>query len=248
MSDGDLEYLEERPSPDGGGRLGRSVLWHDPQNRRFAAVGSVVRGDASIRPKSWWARHLFDQNPFPRCTAEAAVGALFTSPNRLILPRENLTRYDAPDERQALYLAAQKVDPWPGEAYDGSSTDAPLKVLRDLGYIGEWRWCFGLDDVLLTLSNHGPVIWGTWWKTGQDQPRGIDGLVTYSGSNRGGHAYLNYGWGLDDRYEGGGYLDYLQTWGLWGPRRGRFRMSLADGRRALEDQGEAVTIVLPEGV
>lgn len=244
MSDGLLDYIEEHPSDQGGGRLGRNVVWHDPQNREFPARGVLFAAEAEIIRQSWWLRHRFDQNGYSQCTAEAAAGLLFTSPFRIELDRLNLGRYDELMERHALYRAAQKVDPWEGEDYEGSSTDAPFKVLREQGHIREWRWCFGLDDVLQALSHHGPVAVGTWWYEGMDVPQGPDGEVFATGERRGGHAWELYAVAPSDDYEGGGYVDAMQSWGYWGPRGGRFRVSWATLEQLLEEEGEAVTVVL----
>lgn len=240
MADGDLQYIEDKT----GGRLGRNILWHDPQNRNWMARGTVFAEGAEILRKSWWCRHLFDQQG-PSCTMQSAAGVLHTSPFRISLNRENLTAYDTEEERHAGYLRAQRYDPWEGENYDGSSTDAPFKMLREEGRIREWRWCFGWDDVLRTLSHHGPVSIGTLFFSGMDEPLGPDGLIEATGDLWGGHAYELYAVLPDDRYEGGGAVDWMQSWGLRGPRRGRYRMSWATGRRLVEEmQGEAVTVVL----
>jgi hypothetical protein len=241
MSDGTLEYLEERPGE--GGRLGRNIVWHDPRNRAWAARGSVFAEDAEIVDKTWWLRHTFDQGSESSCTMQAAAGVLHTSPLRLILARSNLLAYDSAEERYEGYRRAQNYDPWEG-TYEGSSTDAPFKMLVVEGRIKEWRWCFGLRDVLLTLGYHGAVAVGTLWKAGMDQPRAGDALVQDTGAIRGGHAYELYATKQDARYEGGGYVDANQSWGpAWGPRRGRFRLSWASLDRLLQEDGEAVTVV-----
>lgn len=235
MSDGLLTYIEEKPS-DVGGRLGRNVVWHDPKNRAYP-VRSLL-GDAPLVSRSWWARHVFDQGNESSCTAQAASGVVFTSPFRMELERSNLQSYDEAAERYELYRAAQKVDPWPGESYEGSSTDAPFRVLRDGGQISEWRWAFGLDDVLRTLSHHGPVAIGTNWYAGMDRPDS-KGFVKAEGSIRGGHAYELYGINVAGRF-----VRARNSWGpSWGVK-GLFLLSFDTLDRLLREDGEAVTVVL----
>jgi hypothetical protein len=55
---------------------------------------------------------------------------------------------------------------------------------------------------------------------------------------------LLYAVKVDPDYDGGGYVDGINSWGAWGPRRGRFRMSWATLDRRLKDAGDAVTVVL----
>ncbi len=239
VADGDLFFIEDKTN----GRLGRSIVSHDPRNRAFPARGVLFAEDAPIIRKSWWCRHLFDQQG-PSCTMQSAAGVLHTSPFRIQLDRSNLAAYDTEEERHAGYLRAQNYDPWEGSNYDGSSTDAPFKMLREDGRIREWRWCFGLNDVLRTLSHHGPVSIGTLFYSGMDEPLDPDGLVEATGDIWGGHAYELFACIPDESYAGGGAVDWMQSWGARGPRKGRYRMSWATLERLLAEQGEAVTVVL----
>ena len=69
--------------------------------------------------------------------------------------------YDTGDERHALYKAAQAIDPWPGDDYDGTSTDAPFRILRDRGSITKWQWLFGERELREWLTWYGPAVVGT---------------------------------------------------------------------------------------
>jgi hypothetical protein len=64
---------------------------------------------------------------------------------------------------RVLYLRAQEADEWPGAepTYSGTSVTAGAKVLKAAGRCVEYRWCDGLDDVLLTVSRLGPVVPGS---------------------------------------------------------------------------------------
>jgi hypothetical protein len=246
MADGDLRRIEQRPSAVAG-ELGRH-LWHDPRNRSFPARGVVFAAEDPVVPRVHWRRVVFDQGGSSACTMFSAAGCLHTSPNRLRLAKAGLLAYDSYDELVMGYLRAQAEDPWDGGEpdYYGSSTDAPFKILRAEGRIAEWRWCFGLEDVLCTLAYHGPVSIGTDWYSGMDEPRGRDAVVEPVGNIRGGHAYEVYAVMPHAKWPGGGYVDCFQSWGDWGPRHGRFRMSWEALGHLLDSQGEACTIVLPE--
>lgn len=234
MSDGDLRYIEDTT----GGRLGRNVVWHDPQNRAYPTRGVLFAEDAPITTKSWWTRDVWDQNGHSSCTSESATGVIFTSPFRMVLDRANLDAYNDPSERYALYRYAQRFDPWQGEAYEGSSTDAPFKVLRERDQIREWRWNFGLDDTLRTLSKHGAVSIGTVWKEAMFKPDS-NGYIRPEGDVAGGHAYRLLGVNAEHRYVIG-----VNSWGRsWGIG-GRFRMTWDTLEQLLGEDGEAVTVVL----
>lgn len=235
MADGDRQFLETPdvlPHP-----LGRH-LHHDPQNREYPIRALLPRA-TTPRTQPWWARHNWDQGNEGSCTAQAASGVVATSPFRMTQPmRDALPAYDAFQERSELYREAQKHDPWPGESYEGSSTDAPFKVLRNRGQIREWRWVFGIQDLRDTLNAHGPVAIGSWWYADMFHPDD-KGYVSVSGAKVGGHAYEIYWWDADDDRYGA-----LNSWGRsWG-RNGRFWITSDQMETLLLDQGEAVTVVM----
>lgn len=236
MSDGDIERL---PVPDGPYPLGRHV-WHDPRNRGYPIRAKLPpKGDITPRNRPWWRRGVYNQGGEGSCTAQAAAGVVETSPFRLSAPQRGaLPAYDDYDERSDLYREAQRHDPWPGEDYSGSSTDAPFKVLRMRGHIAEWRWCFGMDDIDDTLDAHGPVAVGVRWHEGDFQ---VDsqGFIRGLGAVVGGHAFdVIYRDWSDDRYR------CVNSWDRqWGDN-GRFWITRNELGDRIDDRGEAVTVVL----
>lgn len=110
----------------------------------------------------------------------------------------------------ALYREAQQVDEWADTPpAEGSSVIAAAKVATSLGYLSSYWWAFTLDDIKLSLSNVGPGVVGSWWKSGMWQPD-ARGFVSPAGANEGGHAYCL-----------GGIIVELnaaviyQSWGRW---------------------------------
>lgn len=213
--------------------LGR-LLHHDPQNKQHRAL--VMPPPRSALPNvSWYTRDVYDQGQTSSCTAQAAVGLLRTNPFR-----RNLTEWstlDTQDERQSLYREAQKNDPWDGENYEGTSTDAPFKVLRERGAITGWRWLFGEEEMREFVTWYGPVSVGTTWTSGMFEPNPLTGYITPTGMSAGGHAYriINYN-AKREAYR------LVNSWGRGWGQYGRAWIKRQDMAALLEDQGEVVTI------
>jgi hypothetical protein len=113
-----------------------------------------------------------------------------------------------------------------------------MKALKELGLAKGYRWCFGLDDTLKTLSTLGPVEVGLNWYEGFDRPDS-KGLVKVSGAVRGGHAFELLGVDAERK------LVWAEN--SWGPAwglRGRFCFAWKDLDRLLHEDGEAATVVI----
>lgn len=87
-----------------------------------------------------------------------------------------------------VYSEAQKNDYWEGEEYDGTSVRAGAKILKRDGYIQSYSWAWDIDTLVDTLLTLGPVVVGTIWYYDMFFP--INNIITASGSEVGGHAYL----------------------------------------------------------
>lgn len=219
--------------------MGRSLIHHDPRNWNYPVRGVLFAEDAPLRTKVWRRGQAYDQDQTPWCVPETGKGMLNTAPFSLWAPYEARVRYPVP----VWYGGAQERDEWPGEAYDGTSALGLLRFLLELGVIGEFRWCRGAADVLRTLSYHGPVGIGSWWRAGMDRP-GPDGRgVTYTGAYRGGHEWELIGIHVEEQE-----VEAMNSWGAgWGDR-GRFRMSWGTLGEVLADDGDAFTLVAPGSV
>jgi hypothetical protein len=99
------------------------------------------------------------------------------------------------EEALSLYQRAQQLDPWAGEAYEGTSVLAGVQAGQERGWWHEYRWALGpgpeaaAEDVILALGYAGPVILGTYWKSTMWAPD-ADGYLDTSGDDVGGHGYL----------------------------------------------------------
>ena len=138
---------------------------------------------------------------------------------------------------RAIYNAAQKVDEWPGENYEGTSVLAGAKVCTDeFKYMAEYRWAFNLTDALTACSHLGPVVIGVNWYTGMFDPDS-SGRLHLTGQVEGGHCILVRGVNVKART-----VLLHNSWGSswggtkWGP--GTALLSWDDLGRLLSEQGE----------
>lgn len=223
------ERLEQIPTQPG---MGRSLIHHDERSKNYRAV-SLLSSTQKPRDRVWRRGQAYDQGITSTCVAQTGKGILNT------LPLSSKVDYDIRSEYSIneFYEGAQLNDEWPGEAYDGTSALGLCRYLTNQGYITEYRWCFGLQDVLLTLSHIGPVALGVWWYSGMFAPN-PEGYIRPTGVREGGHEVELIGVDVSERAVIG-----MNSWGSgWGDR-GRFKMTHSDLERLLNEQGDAVVIL-----
>jgi hypothetical protein len=254
MADGDQRILPVDPSNPFP--LGRHHF-HDPRNRQHRALTAPAVAAVPARTRQWNTTWLGDQEIVPverpisglarwpkgTCTTYAGVGVCRTQPNTARFVRGPWRFYDTELERILLYLEGQGVDPWDGSElveprYEGSSTDAPFRILRARGHIAGWKWLFGEAELREYVQHYGPAAVGTVWKRNMFYPR-PDGSLDVSGEDVGGHAYrIIYYDRRRNRYKKAG------SWGRsWGPLGGYAWIDAEDMAALLAADGEAVTVV-----
>jgi hypothetical protein len=192
-----------------GGPVVIGVNWYDAfdhpvQRREHGRAVWTIEGDlgrvrgghcvclepATLRDADGW-HGFYDQGREGSC-----VGFGCSRMSSLV----NRKRYDA----RWLYLEAQKVDEWPGEAYDGTSVRAGMDVLRDRGHrpvrgghagfpaagegISANRWAGSAGEVLEALGTPGrdyvTVLnsWGVSYPRRVRMPAGVlDRLIREDG-------------------------------------------------------------------
>lgn len=213
--------------------MGRSIIDHDPRNLDYPARGVLFSASSPLRKRTHRRGRAYDQGPTPQCVAYTAKGMLNTAPFSAAEPYRLRSHYST----QEFYDGAQANDEWPGTDYDGTSARGVLRYLVSRGIITEYRWCFGIDDFLHTLSDFGPVSVGAYWLDGMWDPD-ENGLVAYEGRQAGGHQFQAIG--IDPREE---EVEFMNSWGTgWGDR-GRFRMKFSEVEKMLADDADAHTLV-----
>lgn len=214
-------------------RLGRTIIDHNPQNRNFPTRGVLHATDAPLRDRIWRRGRAYDQGQTSKCVAYTGKGLLNTAPLSKNADYRVRSRYSV----NAFYDGARENDEWPGSDYDGTSARGLMRYLVGIGLVREYRWCFGLHDVLQVLSHYGPVALGVWWYDSMFSTDSL-GRLSISGDLAGGHEVELLGLDLESQEVVG-----MNSWGEdWGDR-GRFRLSFPDLDRLLNEDGDAVTVV-----
>ena len=210
----------------------------DPQNADHP-IRAVIGDHIKRRPRMWRSSYTrLDQGREGACVGFGWTGELLGWP----VP----CKIADPDRfaRESVYRPAQHVDEFastpPGS---GTSVNAGAKICRQLGYIGSWRWCDGIDDVIDALIVEGPVVVGVNWHETMGRPR-PSGLLEVSGAVRGGHCVVLTGYTRATLHADKGYgvLDLIRfrnSWGAdWG-LNGNAWFRAEDLGRLLEAGGDA---------
>ena len=206
---------------------------YDEKSRAFPAV-ALPRLQAKVpRSYTWGLYAQLDQGSEGACVGFGWAHELAARPAIVT----NITN----DVGRLIYHDAQRVDEWPGEAYEGTSVLAGAKTVQARGFMQSYHWCFSLDELVLAVGYQGPVVMGTWWNEGMfdtdDDGRFTDAQVT--SDHAGGHCWLVRGVSLK-RSEFLCRNSWGPDWGLYGD----FRLTFSQMDHLLHDQGEAC---VPEG-
>jgi len=217
-------------------RLTRLVQF-DERSRSFPIRATFASG-AKARSFTWRCDTYLDQGSEGTC-----VG--FSMTHELIARPCVVKGVDGKFAREQVYWEAQKIDPWDGGSYpgasptyEGTSVLAGVKMLRKLGYIQQYRWCFGLEDLVMAVGYKGPAILGVNWYQGMFDTLPC-GHIHVTGSVAGGHAILCKGVSVKNKT-----FTLHNSWGSsWG-NGGDALISWDEMERLLYEQGEAVIPLL----
>jgi hypothetical protein len=167
--------------------LGRGVAI-DKRDKNYLIKQSSIYASTPLRTsgikywddEQWWG----NQGSTSECVAYSWVhwledGPIYqaSSPQPILNPN-------------TVYTAAQKIDEWPGENYNGTSVRAGAKVLQSQGFIQNYYWAYDLRTLINTVLNIGPVVVGTNWYSAMFTPNSRTGIISLRGRLAGGHAYV----------------------------------------------------------
>lgn len=203
--------------------------YFDERSRDFP-VAPLLAGHADRVKTVWEPRPApLDQGSEGACVGFAWSHELAATPHR----------YEVDDSSAfALYRAARDYDAQMGNHWDeGASLLAGAKAAKAGGWLAEYRWAFGLEEVLDTLVQQGPVVLGIGW---YEQMYSTDpsGLVVVDGDRVGGHAIMANGY-WPDHPEFGDVVIWTNSWGRDYGLEGCGFIRTADLDRLLRDNGEA---------
>jgi hypothetical protein len=214
-------------------RLDRLVQFDD-RSRAFPLRELITPAQAK-KPRSYtwavWCR--LDQGNEGACVGFAITHEAAARPHEVPFIDANVAL--------SVYGRAQQIDEWPGEAYSGTSVLAGIKAGQERGWYGEYRWGFGLDDLMLAVGYKGPAVLGIPWYEGMFDTD-ADGFVRVNGNVAGGHAILCNGVDVKKKK-----FRLTNSWGPswgWG---GQAWISFDDLDRLLHEAGESCIPVVRAG-
>lgn len=162
--------------------LGR-LRQFDPRSANFPIRALLIdptkRTAVRLRSYTWPLDRTLDQGTEGACVGFSITHELAARPVAIAEATDDLAL--------RIYKEAQKIDQWPGEGYSGTSVLAGMKVAAELGYFDEYRWAFGLEDLVLAVGHHGPAVIGIDWYEGMFEPD-EHGFLETTGALAGGHA------------------------------------------------------------
>ena len=207
----------------------------DERSKQFPLTAALP----TVNPRSytWRCNEWFDQGQEGACVAYALGHELASRPAETRGMNDTWLK-------KSVYWEAQKIDPWEGGSYpgadpfyEGTSVLAGVKILKDKGVFKEYRWAFGIDEVILGLGRNGPAVLGLPWYEGMFEPDS-KGYIQKTGRVMGGHAIMARGVNLKTET-----ITLRNSWGKnWG-KDGDCYIKFHELESLLKEWGEAVFLV-----
>lgn len=207
------------------------VEFFDDRARDFPVSALLATQPVPRRQQLWQTRPTpLDQGREGACVGFAYAGELAAQP--WIYSVDETFALD-------LYRRARDEDKAMGHAFAaGATLTAGARVCQRLGWIGEYRWAFGVDEVVDALISQGPVVLGIPWLEGMYET-GAGGLVSVTGRRVGGHAILAHGYVPRHPTLGGEMVAWTNSWGSGYGLKGVGYIRVEDLGRLLSQNGEA---------
>ena len=208
-------------------RLGR-LIEYDRRNAAYPIA--AILPDKKPRSYKWDCSVVLDQGNLGSCVGNGFAHELIARPKVHILGQSDAVK---------IYRLAQTMDPWPGEDYEGTSVLAGVKATQQLypKWIKEYRWANTLDDLILTLGYHGPVVLGVAWYSGFYSPDS-NGIIKITGNVVGGHCILANGVNIKKKL-----IQLHNSWGKSYGKNGNAFISFSDMQKLLNQGADACVLV-----
>jgi hypothetical protein len=197
----------------------------DDQSRQYP-IRALLEPERALQTRIWPCETVLDQGNVGACVGFSWAHELAAKPE--VVPNiDNLAGMQ-------IYNRAQLLDQWSDTPpQEGSSVLAGAKTVTEQGHLIEYRWAFGLNDLLDTLSQFGPAVLGINWYSGMMNPDNA-GWIRPTGSIVGGHAILAVGINVEHKA--------VMLHNSWGPEwglAGHAWIPFTDLDRLLQEHGEA---------
>jgi hypothetical protein len=172
----------------------------------------ALQADARVLPdyKVWTRGIILDQGREGACVGFAWQAWENAKPRGNVEQQGDAAGY-------AWYKDAQRIDPWPGEDYEGTTVRAGARVAVNRGYADTYLWAGSVAEINAWLLGRGPVVVGSNWYNSMDDIDSSGYITIDPGSGiRGGHAYLCLGIGREGNYH------FQNSWGENYGKEGKF--------------------------
>lgn len=224
--------------------MDRTLDWqprHDERSRAYP-IRTLIPGGVELRRKTWRRGPVLDQGSEGACVGHAWANSATSKPSGLRFRKLDLGAAwpkSAQEMAFSIYREAQRIDDIPGEAYTGTSVLAGAQVMQSLGLIREYRWAFGINEVIAAIISQCPVVIGVpWYESAYEAP---GGELRIAGNLAGGHALLATGYAPRRLIHGQRQpsVRLLNSWGSgWGVK-GEAWITMEDLAALLAQDGEA---------
>lgn len=166
-------------------------------------VSAALDPNKKYRPRSytWKLNKYLDQGQEGACVGFGFSHELAAEPQVV----QNVTNETA----RTLYKAAQKIDEWPGENYDGTSVLAGAKVCTSNGYYSAYHWGLTTEETVKAVGYFGPAVIGTNWYEAMFNTNGM-GFIHPIGRLIGGHCLTIVG--VKIKYKKRFFNWFCRTW------------------------------------
>jgi hypothetical protein len=152
----------------------------DIRDNRYPLSKIVVPQKRTIQSRYHKPGRIMDQGDTPYCCGYAIQQLLQSEP----VPQKGKTG-------EWFYREAKKIDEL-GPSVSGTSVRAVLNVAKQKQFIESYYWATNTNQIIDYLLRYGPVIAGTPWSSGMEQPN-KNGVVKITGTKKGNHAWLIVG-------------------------------------------------------
>lgn len=224
-------------------RLDR-IPYFDEASKGFRAVEGIEQ--KPFRSYTWSCGIVLDQGREGACVGFSLTHELAARPKVIIKDAAFAL---------AIYNRAKQIDYWPGENYSGTSVLHGMKAVQEIlntngkPLIQEYRWAFGIQDVLKVIGYRGPVVLGINWYTNMYEPD-ENNFIHADGEIAGGHAILCNGVKIvkidpslpavaSNIDADKSYVKLHNSWGADYGINGEAFLSVRDLDKLLDDDGEA---------